>query len=727
MLRTFLIFLVSAVMLASCGTSDVQSHPADGSEYGQNSLLLDSLCNEVEMSIGTFEGLLVTDEYIRAARECDDMGQYLNGLSMKMTNYLALDMHDRLFEFSDSVAAELKNLPYYYYYTQYLLTVSYVNQGKYRMAIQLAQELYDSGKELARLDLSKDSTYRVNQPAINMCNALSIMGMANHEMGQYDAAMSSYDECIQLALDNGLAPIILDVSAYRLETVKALSDTERMLRYAKEYEDDLNRWSKGKSGSDIENVSLGIYYFNLHVAYAHIYSKMNDADNVKANLDKAQSIADSLYITDMSIADFNGVKAEYYHLIGQHITAVAYADSAVAYWRDVNMPVQEVGQLKLKFEALHSARLFSQEYSVTKRILALSDSISNAKYNSSMDEMMTMKNVDKLESEAAALSAQRQLWIMVAISAVLLAVVGVVLINRHRDREKQKILSQQKQLLEEEVARQTAELREQKNEIEQKNRDITDSINYAERIQSSILPDLEVYRNYGVEGAFAFLIPCNIVSGDFYWATHHGDDLVIACSDCTGHGVPGAFVSMIGSTSLNEIASQPVLPDPGSMLEELDKNVFKVLGQSGGEARDGMDISIISYNPKTRIVKGAGAKRPVYLVRKDGVLEEFKGTKRSIGDTDESSRAKLFETFEFEVAPGDTVYMCSDGIGDQFGGQEMHGPNGKRWMSGGVKKMLMRIVQAPITEQRALVEKEYWAWRGTCPQLDDISLVGVRF
>ena len=685
-------FIYTAILfpmvLISCngGIANSETGGGDGAEEYENNgftreenQVLDSLDMLMVSNIASPSGIKYADEFIGYVDECLErregsmrVKQKFYGMTNKMTTYLALDMHDELMSYSDSVMPTLQqNSRYHYNYVLYLRTISYINQGKYRLAMQLSQELYNSGKGQQKSAQEQDEEQTEEQGstfpygAISMCNALTTMGMANTEMGKYEDAIQNYDETIDIATQNEeqaqksgstMMTIVLDAMSYRLDATRNLEDKERALSYIDDY---AKRVAELESDTALSGfMALENHKIKAETEYAAIYCDMGDVDKAKEHIDQGQQIIDDYYMNEQSVTEFNGVKAKYYKLTGQNVQAIAYADSAATYFHSMNKQTQEIVQLRLKLDAIHAARLYSMEYDVANRIFQLSDSISDAKYNSSMDEMMTMKNVDKLESQAATLSAQRQMWIMVAVSVMLVGVVVVVLLNRKRDREKQKILSQQKQLLEDEVARQTAELREQKNEIEAKNKDITDSINYAERIQSSILPDLESYKNYGLEGAFAFFIPCNIVSGDFYWATVHDGTVVIACSDCTGHGVPGAFVSMIGSTSLNEISSASELLEPGEMLEALDKNVFKVLGQSGGEARDGMDIAIMSYDPRTRVVKMAGAKRPVYVIRKNGELEEYKGTKRSIGDTDASSREKHFETQEITVEKGDTpIYV----------------------------------------------------------------------
>lgn len=716
-------------MLISALNVRAEEEPVFSEEYEEK---INSLMDQMEESSLTVEGLDAAEEVIVTAREAGDRMHMYYGITTKMTIYSTLAEYKTLNAYIDSIDSEYDmkaEYPYFYYYMTYLKTLSFIEQGKYKLAIQEAKKLYDDSKNEGAEEEEDDDS--IPQYIRNRCNALTCLGLANRAMGQTDKAIEYFDECIEICRQNKsiMLPIMMDVQSYKMEAAQSFDDKKQSLKILDEFKKEIDQFEEDKSKTvSFASISTGSYQLQMHVWYVDAYCKLENTQAAREHLEAAQRVMDEYDLhEDDSMAELYTAKAKYYSLISQNQMAVMYADSAAMFFQQMLKPSVEVEILKIKLDAMHNAKMYQDEYDVSRRIMHLSDSLYIQQSNSQIEEMGTIMNVDKLNNEKKTLAAQRQLALAISATVVLLALIVIIYLNYRKGQEKQKILSQQKELLEAEVARQTSELREQKNEIEQKNRDITDSINYAQRIQSSILPDLEQYKNYGIEGAFAFFIPCNIVSGDFYWATKHGDNIVIACSDCTGHGVPGAFVSMIGSTSLNEISSNPVLLEPGEMLEELDKNVFKVLGQSGGEARDGMDIALMSYNPSTRKVKAAGAKRPVYLIHADGTLEEFKGTKRSIGDTDEMSRAKTFETLEFEVQPGDTLYMCSDGLGDQFGGQEQHGPNGKRLMSGGLKRMLQRICQEDITKQRDMAEQLYWEWRGTCPQLDDISLVGVRF
>ncbi|MBN2743726.1 MAG: SpoIIE family protein phosphatase [Marinilabiliaceae bacterium] len=307
----------------------------------------------------------------------------------------------------------------------------------------------------------------------------------------------------------------------------------------------------------------------------------------------------------------------------------------------------------------------------------------------------------------------KKMWFYLLVFGVLGYL--VYLLIQYRERK----LIEQKKLLQREVASQTVVLRNQKAEIEKKNRDITDSINYAKRIQSSILPPLSMLKNVFPD-SFVFFAPRDIVSGDFYWFYQRKEYLYISVADCTGHGVPGAFMSMIGSTLLNDIIKNPSGVSPALMLEDLDREIKVLLQKNSAEqSQDGMDISIVEINTSTRMVRLASAKRPVYLFI-NNEMTLYKGARRSIGESliDADGR---FVNIEYQLTKGDIIYLFSDGYSDQFGG-----PCGKKFMKVGVQNLLEEIRLLPMDEQQRRVKENFYNWKGDLEQVDDVIFMGVR-
>ncbi|HPJ59113.1 MAG TPA: two-component regulator propeller domain-containing protein [Bacteroidales bacterium] len=296
-------------------------------------------------------------------------------------------------------------------------------------------------------------------------------------------------------------------------------------------------------------------------------------------------------------------------------------------------------------------------------------------------------------------------------SVLLLAALGVILYIKVREKN----LIREKRILEQKVEERTAEVVMKSAEIEEKNRDITASIRYAERIQRAMLPRPDTFKD-----TFVLYMPKDIVSGDFYWM-HETDELeLIAACDCTGHGVPGAFMSIIGHNSLNKVVMEYGITEPGAILDLLNAEVVKALMQRHEETiNDGMDMALIAFNKKTLTLQYAGAYNPVYVVRK-GELFTYKGDRFPIGMSSQLSK-KNFTTQWIEIEPGDMIYMSSDGYADQFGARD-----GKKYKSGNVKKLLCEIWELPVCEQRDKLRQEILDWKGDLPQVDDIMFVGTR-
>jgi len=308
-------------------------------------------------------------------------------------------------------------------------------------------------------------------------------------------------------------------------------------------------------------------------------------------------------------------------------------------------------------------------------------------------------------------------WVSVWFLAIVIiaGVIAIYVLIKFRE----KTLIKQKLKLQREVASQTIELREQKAEIERKNRDITDSINYAKKIQSSILPSLEVLISEFPE-AFVYFAPRDIVSGDFYWFHKTNNHFIACCADCTGHGVPGAFMSMIGTTILNDIVREPSIDSPAALLERLDAEVKKLLQKNhGNESMDGMDISIIEIHMPSRRVRLASAKRPVYLIINEEITL-YKGSRRSIGDSYDDAPSP-YMNIEYNCSKGDQIYMFSDGYPDQFGG-----PLGKKFMKAGVQNLIEEIHVKSANNQFNTVKENFENWKGNLEQIDDVLFMGIK-
>lgn len=283
-----------------------------------------------------------------------------------------------------------------------------------------------------------------------------------------------------------------------------------------------------------------------------------------------------------------------------------------------------------------------------------------------------------------------------------------------------KHLRQKNLQLEKVIQERTQTVIKQKAEIEIKNKEITDSINYAKLIQLSILPDMQEIRS-AWDGLFVYYQPKDIVSGDFYWYSRLNEqEFLIACADCTGHGVPGGFMSMICSDKLHD--STRLSSNVDEILFHTNNGVKKTLrqGMSSVSNKDGMEIGLLKVNPGSKEVSFSSANRPLFIIRKDsGKVEEVKPTKASIASyTDYNFH---YPAYNLKLSEGDTVYLTSDGYPDQFGG-----PDGKKYMSRNFKSLLLQIVHLPMEEQYKVLKQNMDKWMHGYEQVDDFLVIGLR-
>ena len=275
------------------------------------------------------------------------------------------------------------------------------------------------------------------------------------------------------------------------------------------------------------------------------------------------------------------------------------------------------------------------------------------------------------------------------------------------------------ELLNEEITTQRDSISEQKELIDRQKNEITDSIHYARKIQDAVLPASEVMR-YMLPKHFVYYKPKDIVSGDFFWIHKQDDRVLIAVADCTGHGVPGAFMSMLGISLLNEISGKFNELPTNEIMDELRDQLIVALGQTGDlrEARDGIEMSLVAINDKNREVQFTGANQDLYTFQK-GKLVVVKGNRMPVGISSEG--VKPFSAQMLKLNRGDSLYMFTDGYPDQFGG-----PQRKKYGTSKLKSLLTKMQNSIMHDQKATIEKEYVTWKGDHEQIDDVLMIGIQ-
>ena len=274
--------------------------------------------------------------------------------------------------------------------------------------------------------------------------------------------------------------------------------------------------------------------------------------------------------------------------------------------------------------------------------------------------------------------------------------------------------------LEQKVKDRTIKIEKQKEEIEEQKKHIMDSIYYARRIQNAILPSFAMIERH-LKNYFILYMPKDIVSGDFYWM-HEADGLfMVSAVDCTGHGVPGAFMSIVGYNQLNYAVNVKKARTAADILDELNKGVISTLNENKSDSsiKDGMDMALCVFDFLAKKVEFAGANNPLVMVRNESIVK-FKGDRFPIGAF-EGENPQLFKNTEIDLIDGDCLYISSDGYVDQFGG-----PENKKFMSKRFEELLLKINSLSMNEQKEILQNKLSEWKGTNEQVDDILVIGIR-
>jgi serine phosphatase RsbU (regulator of sigma subunit)/Tfp pilus assembly protein PilF len=345
-----------------------------------------------------------------------------------------------------------------------------------------------------------------------------------------------------------------------------------------------------------------------------------------------------------------------------------------------------------------------------QNLTALSDLKASYEIDKEQEEIDAKEKVENLKRDVE-MHRQKLIDSALVIGFLLLGVGAFFLYRSYRIKKKASVV----------IVEQQHEIAHKNSTLVQVNKEISDSINYAKYIQQAILPPIEQIRK-SCPSSFILFQPKNVVSGDFYFFKNlPGDEVILAACDCTGHGVPGAFMSMIGSEQIGKIISDWKITRPADILNELHKGIKQRLRQDSTESRDGMDVALCKINTRTGKGEYAGANRPLWIFREgEQGLTELKPDKRPIGGMD-SGQEDAFTNTGFQLKKGDKLYMFSDGYADQFGGEK-----NKKMMVRNFKKFLLTIIHLPMQEQEQQLFRKFRDWKGDHEQVDDILIVGLQ-
>ena len=392
---------------------------------------------------------------------------------------------------------------------------------------------------------------------------------------------------------------------------------------------------------------------------------------------------------------------EYYKKSEELYIKIGAQDGVAEAEKSLAEAYETLGNYKIAFEFYQKAQ-------------EIKDKIRDYQKTSEMTQHEMQYEYDKKDAiqkaeESHELAHQKLILNSFIAGIILVLAFGFVILRSYNQKKKANEIISLKKL----------ETEKQKEIVEEKNREIISSISYAKRIQSAILPAPTDFKNKFAD-AFVFFKPKDIVSGDFYWLQEKDNFIFYAVADCTGHGVPGGFMSILGSSLLNELVLERAITEPAEILNVLRTKIIHALKQKGviGENQDGMDIVICRIDKQTNKLTYAAANNPVW-VSSNGVLAEYPCDKQPVGISVVNTHP--FTQTEIELLQGDQVYIFSDGFKDQFGGSE-----GKKFKNAGLRELVNSIHAFPSEEQRNILEKTFDDWKGNFEQVDDVSVIGIK-
>ncbi len=500
-----------------------------------------------------------------------------------------------------------------------------------------------------------------------MANTLANLGVVSKSQGDYPKALNYYFKSLkineELGNRNGIADVLVNLGIvydYKGERKEALNYYFKALK--------MNEELGNKNGLAAVLSNIG-----------SLYSETGKFKEAEQYLKRAIAIGNDIGALD-HLRKSEEKLSELYDTTGRHIEALIHFKKAIAL-KDT---------------------IFSQE---NKKELVRKE----MNYEFDKKEAATKAENEKQQAIAEEQNRKQKIITLLVTCGLLLLLVFAGFIFRSL-----RITRKQKQIIE--IKNSETEL--QKKIIEEKNKDITDSIRYAKRIQDALMGE-KVHVSAHLPEHFILFMPKDIVSGDFHWGAEKNGYWYFAAVDCTGHGVPGAVMSMLGISFLNDIVASEQLLNPAEVLDHLRDKVVKELRQTGeaGGSKDGMDISLCRLNLTTYELQWAGAYNPLNLFR-NGQWEELKADKQPIGYHPES---RPFTNHEIQLQKGDSIYLYSDGYADQFGGSK-----GKKFKYKQLEDLLITNSHLSLKDQKELLKKRFIEWRGSLEQVDDVCVFGVR-
>lgn len=489
-----------------------------------------------------------------------------------------------------------------------------------------------------------------------------------------------------------------------------------LTRFMKDKNEDdftkaLDYLNKGLSlAMKIKNyIVMGNCYNNL----ASLYGTKNELDICLEYNFKGLEIR-KRYGLKSGIASSLGNIAQVYHMKGRDDLAEKYILEAIAISEELGAKNMLGTQYDILSQVYSTQKKFESSLKYYKMSENIFDSLNSADKVRAMSELEKKYDSDKKDKEIellnqtqqandAEIARQRILNYAIGGGFTLVIIFSFFILRAYREKRKA-----------------NNELHIKNEIIEEKNRNITDSINYAKTIQSAIIPGPKEFAVH-FSDSFVLYLPKDIVSGDFYWITHTNNMVFFATVDCTGHGVPGGFMSMLGSSLLSEIVNERNITSPAEILNLLREKIMHSLRQTGqsGESKDGMDLSLCCLDKQNLKLTYANAFNSFYVIRNNQLIES-EVNKMPVGY---HHKMELFKGSEMQLQKGDTLYLFTDGYADQFGGGKT---GGKKFKYSRMKALLLSLQDKDMDEQKITMEDTFFKWKGDLEQVDDICVIGIK-
>lgn len=546
----------------------------------------------------------------------------------------------------------------------------------------------------------------------NMAGALGNIGSIYIELQKFDVALDYQLKCLKLVQEMGNLEGVASSLNNTCVIYTNMKQFDKALFYgeqAVEMYEHLKDYHGQASG-----------YLNL----GSVYSDMNKYSEAILNLNKALKIAVTNEITTL-VTKCKLDLAAVYLKTEDWLKVIVLASQAEREAKEQEDLDSHLAAVKYLASAYNKKQNHKEAYKYGSLTMELTDSLNKMKNESEIARMEAQFHYEKKAEADSLRNAEQQSMKDALIFAkeaqiekdriqkialyggiLLMLISGGVMYNRFRFIQKQKNIIEAK----------NKETEEQKIIIEEKQKEILSSISYAKRLQEAILPPRHEIAQH-LPDSFILYKPKDIVAGDFYWMEALKGKVMIAAADCTGHGVPGAMVSVVCSNALNRAVNEFSISEPGKVLDKTRELVVETFERSETDVKDGMDISLCLFDLKNKSLQWAGANNPLWIVRKGEILQ-FKPDKQAIGKVDNPSG---YTTHNIALEINDCVYIFTDGYADQFGG-----PSGKKFKYHQLVELMKSISVLPLQQQQAKLEEEFNNWKGPLEQVDDICVIGIK-